>query len=321
MKIAIVQLGRIGDLVLVTSAINLIKSKYPDAEIDFIVGQNNAEIVKNNPNISRVLIFYKNPIKLIPFIFRLKNRLYDYYVDVKDHHSTESNILARLANAIIKVGFNYKDGKLFDISIPSDKENINLHFVKRIEKIFELIDISPLDKPNRPNLFIPQISKECIENYLKTNKIINYILINISASVANRMWGEENWIEFINFIKVQYKELIIIISDARHSEQAKNIANQTKILHHPPTNLFNIFSLIINSKLLISPDTSLIHIASAFDTPAISLTNNIPFNIVKFAPLSTINEIVFPNSNEKIYVPDISVEQVKEAFIKVIEKI
>ena len=319
MKIAIVQLGRIGDLILATAAINLIKNKHPNAEIDFIVSKSNAKIIENNPNISRIVVFDKNPIKLIPFIFKLKIKLYDYYVDIKDHYSTESKIIAGLSNAIIKVGFNGKK-KVFDIPIRSDKENINLHFLERIDNIFSFLEVEPLGKSNRPNLFISNASREYIKNYLSENKIEKYILINISASNNDKMWLEKKWIEFIDFVKMQTNSTIIIISDTKHFKSAENIAIRTNILHFPPTTLLNISALIRTSDLLISPDTSLIHIASTFDIPVISLTNNVDWSINKFAPLSPISEIILPES-DKIFVPFISVEQVKTAYLRVVQMI
>jgi ADP-heptose:LPS heptosyltransferase len=317
MKIAITQLGRIGDLVLATSAINIIKNKEPNATIDFIVGASNYHIIKNNPNISRILVLDKSPLKLIPFIFHLKRVLYDFYIDPKDHYSRESSILARLVNAVIKVGFN-DNKKIFDIGIPSDKDNINLHFIERLDNTFSLINFASLGKSNRPNLFIDNVSAENIKKYLEKNEIDKYLLLNISASRPDKMWLVDKWIEFINTIKVRHN--LIIISEAKHLKQAHNIVEQTGIKHFLPSTLSNIAALISNSKLLISPDTSLIHIASTFDIPVISLANNIPSNIVKFAPLSPINRVIFP-SFENLLVKDISIKQVIDAFDSICKEI
>jgi ADP-heptose:LPS heptosyltransferase len=94
---------------------------------------------------------------------------------------------------------------------------------------------------------------------------------------------------------------------------AENISQQTNILHFPPSSLGVVSALIMKANLLISPDTSLVHIASTFDISQITLANNSPAHLIKFAPFSTINRVIIPH-NDKKNVPFISVEQVLEKF-------
>ena len=313
MKIAIIQLGRIGDLVLLTSAVKSLKNKFPNSKIYFIAGKSNYSVLENNPDIEKVLIFDKNPIKLIPFLIKLKTIKFDYYIDPKDHFSTESNIIARTVNAKIKIGFNDKNrnSQNFDIGIASDLENQNLHFVERTSNILKHLDINSEENILRPSIFISPVEQKTVADFLHSKNISNFILVNISASDKSRMWQIEKWIELINSIK---KDKNVIVSSAPfHSETVEKICLKTNTVNFPASKLMIISALIARADLLISPDTSVIHIASAFDIPVISLTGNIRNNVIKFYPLSTKREVIFPK-NENETVEKIEVENVLKAY-------
>jgi heptosyltransferase III len=63
-------------------------------------------------------------------------------------------------------------------------------------------------------------------------------------------------------------------------------------LAFPSRSINDVVALVSQSKLVISPDTSVVHIASAFNVPCIALFHSLWWNVHKFAPLSTQKWIV-----------------------------
>jgi len=329
MKIAIIQLRRIGDLIIVTTAIKMIKQKFPNAKIYFIVSPSNYFVLNNNPEIEDILIFDKNPLKLLPFLIKLKSLNFDFYIDVKDHYSTESNILAFLVNAKTKIGFNSDTHKHnFDIGIPSAEQNINLHFIQRINNALKPLgidfsnDFQNIQNLPKPLIYLTVHSHTFVNNFLTNNKIKQFCLINISASSPSRTWSKTKWLNFINQLLASTAEQqFLLISSPQDIDIANEIMdninlnqiNSNLFIHFSPSPFEIICALISRANLLISPDTSLIHIAAAFDIPVIALTNNIPWNITKFEPLSTYSNIIFPKNINEI-VENIEIEQVLEAY-------
>ena len=291
MKICLVQLGRIGDMILMTPGIQMIKKTYPDAEIYFIAGPSNYFIVNNNPNVKETLIFDKNPLKLLKFIKKLRSINFDYYIDPKDHYSSESSLIAKLSKAASKIGFNDNKHKSFDISIPSSEDNIGLHFVERLRHCITYIT---KEEPElyKPEIFLEVQSIENVNNYIKNNNIKSFTVLNFSASNLNKMWEKDKWIDFIN--KTKHKENYVIISSAEHYNTIQDISKKTNILCFPPSDLNTISALISKAKLLITPDTSCVHIAAAFNIPVIALTCNVPWSVTKFKPLSSKNIMILP---------------------------
>ncbi|MDR0926404.1 MAG: glycosyltransferase family 9 protein [Ignavibacteria bacterium] len=309
MNVALVQLGRIGDMILVTSAIQPIRERYPDANIYFIAGHSNCNIVENNPDVRRVLVYDKQPLKLIRFLIQLRSLQLDYYIDPKDHFSHESYMLARVANATVKIGFNDATHHAFDVSVPSDAENFALHFVEKVANALHPLGIY---KAGRPQIVLDADAVVAVNSFLAKYIVGDkYILINISASNRTKMWSNAKWIGLIHSLQPLVSKPIVLSSAPDDASDASAICTATSIYHFPPSKLSLINVLVSRADLLISTDTSLVHIAAAFDTPVVALTKNIPWSIARFKPLSSKSQMVIPSIEDGV-IEELSVEEVLE---------
>jgi ADP-heptose:LPS heptosyltransferase len=52
--------------------------------------------------------------------------------------------------------------------------------------------------------------------------------------------------------------------------------------------------------LVVTLDTSVVHIASAFDVPQIALFPDVEWNLKKFRPLSSLSVVVQPEKGEMV---------------------
>lgn len=319
MKILIVILGKIGDMILATTMFKLIKEHLPDAEIHVLAGRHNFHLLKTNPNVDRIFIYEKTPRKIFEMFYNLKKQSYEYLIDPKDHFSRESLIFARIVKAKTKIGYNKPGQKNFDISVPNSQDNKFKHAVQRYMNALELINIPiPKDIP-RPELFSDDKSALYIREYLKKLNSKPYILINISASSETRIWNEDNWIELLNNFDGDYE--IIVSSIMADTFITKKLKDNIPHLHiFQSSTFFDIIELVKHSELVITPDTSLVHIASAFNKPILALFDDNDDNFYKFRPLSTIQEVV-RSSNPELGINGISVSDVKTDFSRIIYRI
>jgi len=97
-------------------------------------------------------------------------------------------------------------------------------------------------------------------------------------------------------------QIFIISYNKKHEELLKTtLAIIKKLRLFPQKNILDIASLIKTSDLLITPDTSLVHVASAFNKKVIGVYTN-PQAIKNWGPLSV---------DSKALVADSMVENVK----------
>ena len=84
-RILVCQLRQIGDVLLATPSIRLLKERYPDAEIDVLTEKKCVPVVENNPDVSRIWPIdkkaLKNPFKALRYYARIGQSGYDLIVD------------------------------------------------------------------------------------------------------------------------------------------------------------------------------------------------------------------------------------------------
>lgn len=328
MKILINQLGRIGDLILITPTIKILKECLPNSEIYFLAGDKNAPALIDNPNLSDIFTYHKNIKGIFKLISNLRKHQFDYYLDPKDHKSTESALLSKIIKAYIKIGCKNPKAN-FNIDINKIKNDDDIHFtdialagVKYIldnEKIYVDIHQTP-----KPDLYLNKNSNTYFNKFKVDNRIKDFILINISASNSNKMWILENWKSTIKHLLKHHlndRLSLVICSAPSEKQQANELINEFKnknIVYYKSNSINDIFSVVAHSKLLFTPDTSLVHIASSFSIPIIALYSGNDIFFDKFKPSFDENtaaksQIIRANAGDD-GIHTITIEQVKNSI-------
>jgi len=290
MKIMVVQLNRIGDLILLTPMLKVLKEKYPEGVIHFLSGRKNFDVADNHPLIDKTYMYKKDPVSVIKLIAQLRLNRYDIWIDPRDHESSEGNFLARMVNAKVKIGFNTPGSNTFTYSMKSDSELSGLHYSTRAMTALEHLDINSVN--NKPVLYVTPESEDYVNKFLSGSLIKNYYCLNISSNGPDRYWQPEKWIEFINSIDTKNNE-IVLISLPGDTDTAVHIGKKCGNAHvFNSRSIIDIFSLISRSEMIITVDTSIVHIASAFNKPILALYVNLQNFYSQYSPLSENYRVV-----------------------------
>lgn len=322
MKILIKQLGRIGDMICLSACFPLIKALLPEAEIDIITSKHNDIIVKSNPYINQTIKYDKSFINIFSTIRKIRSKTYDFYIDPKDHHSRESVIFSKIAKAHVKVGYNLPGKHTFDIPLDSSRQNSDLHFILRASKAFKVLGLEPnADNIPRPCLFASESaygkSRKFIDDSFGSNP---FYVINISANSASRKWQVHNWIELINNTDLKYKNIIISAMPDDYEDANQIITNAENAVLFKSKSIEDTFGIIEKAAMVITCDTSIVHISSAYNTPIIALYPGIRWNIKKFAPLSDKQCLIFADEGE-VDVNTIKSDEVVNSYYIFIQKL
>lgn len=316
MKVLFIQLGRIGDMILCTPAIHAIKEKYPDAEIDVLAGRHNTSIIENDPAISKVITYNKEPHKFAKTLFDVRKSKYDYLIDPKDHHSTESSLIARIARADIKIGLNTDNSNVYDLSIPYEADNKSLHYVEKCFRPLNELGIGmPVDIP-LPVLYSVPESDEYVKKFIGLESRQKAVF-NISASSERKMWHDELWIELFNSIYTNDMAIYLIYIPG-HKDHADKILKACPFIQEfHSRSIADAVSLVKYSDFVITPDTSFVHISAAFDKPLLALYSGIDDFFVKFKPLNSRSAIIRADKGDP-GIRSIKPEEVQDAWKKLL---
>lgn len=306
-KILLIQLGTIGDLILATPFYEAIADKFPNDDIEIICSTQNYFVLKHNPRISKIHVFNKNWLKVASLIFKLQKTKYEYYIDPKDHISSQSKLFGKLIRAKTKIGFDTK-GKIFDVQIPSF--NKEMHFTDIIFQAGKSIGITKTDNTLPvifPNLKIDgDIQKRISERPTVT--------LNISASKKSKLWELDHWKKLIQMLPKDFQYFLSYAPSEK--QEAKDLLNlYPNLIDLNSKSLFDVISLVKYSQIVLTIDTAVVHIAAAFDKPLVGLFGGIDREFVKFAPLSSVKKVL-RNPQGKDGVNEIAPERVYNEFME-----
>ncbi len=298
MKILVVQIGKIGDMVLTTPLFRGIHRNFPGARIHVLASRRGAPVIRDNPNIGKIMIYRKNPASLLALFVKLRCMRYDFLIDPKDHFSTESALLARMSAANIKVGFNRPGDKVFSRSLPAQEEHGAMHAAARNLLPLTLMGI-PGISDKRPELFADTaLEAEIRERYAVHDG--QTILLNISAGDACRLWEEAKWPLIARFCREKGFRVLLAFqpSDGTVARRILEQAPETHLFHSK--SIREMIALVPLMRLVVTPDTSVVHIASAFNVPQVALFPPVEWNLNKFRPLSDSSVVLQPGEGERI---------------------
>lgn len=288
--ILFIRLNRIGDALITTPLLSLIK-KNTNHKI-YVVASNYNYFVFSSKIVDNVIVYDKKKITLFKLI-RLINKLKpDVIIDLHDDVSTTVSFILAFSKAKYKIGFNKVNRKLYNYIIEKP-DSSKTHVVERLLHFTKIFNIKYTKEEIRVFYYIDEKALEKINNYLLTNKLDNYfkIGINISAGSEARFWGIKNYKELITEITKYSQIKVIILCSPNDIEKAEQISNGLFPIFYD--NSFENFSAMISKlNLLITPDTSAVHIASAFNVPVFGLYVKYNTNDMIWSPYNTEFECV-----------------------------
>ncbi|MBI5402616.1 MAG: glycosyltransferase family 9 protein [Ignavibacteriae bacterium] len=315
-KVLVVQVGKIGDMILTTPLFSGLKKIFPQSEIYVLTSKVNNEIAERDPDVTGTIIYKKNFISVLKLISKLKKIKFDYWIDTKDEFSSTSKTLLKFGKFEKSLGFNTKEN-LFGISLKD--------FVKGTHTVD--INLSPVAYFNNeidlkqfiPRINIPEAVRDKIKNIFGSTDR-KKILINISAGAENRYWKTEKWLELMHSIDTGND--IYMISDFKDRHLAEKIEKNYKsgnLTYIHAASIFEVAEIVKSSDVIVTPDTSIVHIASCFNKPIVAMFHNVEWVLQRYAPLSETSRVII--SKEKDSISDVKVSDVVSALKEIILQI
>ena len=279
MKILIIHTAFIGDIVLTTPLLRKIKDIYPKSEVFYVTTPAGAEILKNNPNINKIIRYDKKGIdrgvkNFLKLSKKLKNEKFDLVLT--PHRYFRSSLLTWLTRAPERIGYkNAVGSNLFTRKIPYDTTK------HEVEKLLD---------------FLPEKNKKRyeIEIYPEDNQVISekkIITIAIGSKWFTKRWPIEYFNELIEKL-LSYKNIEIILVGGKEEVNLNiDLAQYCKDLRGK-TSLLQLANILKNSDIVVTNDSSPIHIASAFNKPHIIAIFGPTTKNLGFFPWSQNSEVI-----------------------------
>jgi ADP-heptose:LPS heptosyltransferase len=277
-SIAILAQEKLGDCVLLTPLIRKLRQAYPALEIHIIAfSRASAEFFMNDTAITAVHLAKKQPVR---YFREVLSRKFDLLFNTKDHPSTHFLLQSVLIPARFRVAHrNPFHESIYDRLIDME---FHTHMALKNCALLSMLGISANTEQCRPSL-PPMPIPDALEAFLGEIDNAAPVGINISAGEPNRLWTEEKWKQLIGRFP---DKRFLVLSGPEKTEEKQRLEQSCKnVIASPPTrNLYEASCIVARLRLLVTPDTSMVHVASSTGTPVAGLYREAPQDISRFGP-------------------------------------
>ena len=297
--------GKIGDMVVNSLMFREIKKVYPNIKIGVVARGAAIDIIKDNPNVDKIYEYHKDRKKIKKLALKIKEEKYDLMIDFSEMLRVNQMMLINLCRARFNMGLDRKEWKLFDLSIESGKdfkwtEHITKRYLAYLVKLGlkkENIDISY-------DIYLKNEKKyEAFFNKIKENK---KIILNPYGASKHKSFSIETLENIINYLKNKDTAIILTYFGDKYKE-LEFLEKKYKYVYIPKKieSILDTAILIKKSDYVISPDTSIVHIASAFNKKMITVYppkgGKYGVDHLVWAPKSEYNKVIFCKDKIGIY--------------------
>jgi ADP-heptose:LPS heptosyltransferase len=265
MKILIIRFSSIGDIVLTTPVIRCVRKKYPDASIYFLTKKKFEGIVNSNPNLNKVLTLEDDLMELIE---EIKEEQFDHVIDLHNNLRT-----LRIKQALKGVPF-HSVNKLNTQKWIYTSFKINLlpkvHIVDRYLETTKYLGVT--NDGNGLEYYIPERDR-VHEDDLPMSHSHGFIAVAIGAAHTTKKLPLSKLQEMCNAISYP----IVLLGAKEDFNNGEEIAASDTVKVYNACGKFSLnesADILKRSKLVISHDTGLMHIAAAFHKMVFSVWGN-----------------------------------------------
>ena len=272
-RLLLLRQDRLGDVLVSVPVIRALRRRFPGAAIDMLFSRTNYGVRQAVQSyLDRAWRYDKTPASALRLIHAFRGARYDAVVDLMDNPSTNSQLVARWCGARYRVGIRHARSGHYTHAVPLlDQQRV--HIVERIAQLLLPFDIDPERVPL--DLEYPLSAADtarALERLGPSDRPLR-LGVNISGSSTARYWGVENFIACLRWMQSFDPRFAIFVGGA--PDYAKDIAaivTATGATVIPALTSFHEFAAMFRDfDLLLTPDTSVLHLGAAWKIPTVGL--------------------------------------------------
>lgn len=278
-RLLVTRTDRIGDLVLTTPLFKALREKFPQARIAALVFLEHREIVENNPYVDEVILYDKKGNEKglwgqLRFSQMLRSKQFDAVIHA--HGTNRMHLAAWFAGISRRIGYTRRAAWTLTHPYRYNKKEGQK---QEAEYLFELLEPLGVIPPKEIETFFPVTERavRSLENLLLFHKVppgLPWIVLNPSASDVTKMWPAERFAALVTQIGTDRPFVFFAIGTAKDRALIQKLRQGTAV---PVIDLSGRLSLgmlgalLKKASLLVSNDSGPVHIATAVDTPVVSI--------------------------------------------------
>ena len=275
-NVLLIQLKRIGDLILTTPAIAALREKFTDASISLVVSAAVKELLPAIAGIDKVYEVRGKTDDALDWI-ALSLGKFDYCLDFT--RNDRSAFLTFLSGARKRITSDHPNLRT-KLRARSYNEFVEapVGFLHTVD--YHLALLKPLGIENASRAIRLQLPEETVAKADELLRAANvgpeFVCFHPGSARAEKFWEAARWAEAIDHCARATGMTCVLTGGRSSMEQSQIAAIKAAAKSNPidlsgKTNLLTLAALVRKARLLVTVDSAPMHFAAAWDTPQVVL--------------------------------------------------
>jgi len=269
--------GLIGDVFVRIALLEAIKARFPGSKMTVVVDPASIVALENHPAIDEVISFsrkkkpfYQYVTTVLRNVSILRRRKFDLCINL--YSGGSSPLITRLINARLRLGFNHskalRKANNVQVDHPSLCDNWTLAFGTMLEPL------GILNIRQGTSYYCHPESQDFAKQWL-ADKPDKTLIINLGAGADEKIWSIDKFVLLAKMIQDRYGYHPIVLTNPGQSELVDDFASEaTGKLNYsilPLEKFSNVAAIIECAGLIITGDTSIMHLAFGLKCPTLGI--------------------------------------------------
>jgi len=307
MKIVVLCLAGIGDTLLATPMIRLLKKKFSESTIDvFVMYEGSKKILETFDfinNIVNIDFFSKGYIRTFLGLLKYRKK-YDLCITSYPANRLEYNVVSFIIGAKKRIAHDYEKKRSYYRSgafLQTDlvRQHYPDHNIKENLRLLNPLGIKAIKRDMKLSLPITENDLDYADSFMRGLSKRRY-LIGIHAGSGEtknfrmKRWPKDKFVQLINKLNKKYSSNIILFGGSNElrlmNNIPKNVVNKVVIFSE---DIMKVAALIKRCDLLISNDSGLFNLGAAVGVKLVGIFGPTDPRLVE--PLEVEHKIVTNN--------------------------
>ncbi len=278
----IIRLSAIGDIILTSPLVRELRAAYPHSKIDYLTKPAFKSLLLHSPYLDSIYTLQD-----------FKPEHYDYVIDFQNNMKSR-----KLSKGLGKKTFKYYKHNWKKFLLVHFKIDLLSHTLPVAERYKEDLKELEINDDGRGNeIFLSQEDEDFANERLNSN--VKTIAVCFGATHFTKRYPTERFVELMDQITAKTDANVMLLGGNDEIDAANKILQTASSKHRiedftGKTTLLQSAALLKHADVVVTNDTGLMHMASAFKKPIIAIFGS-SVREFGFAPYRTPNTIIEVN--------------------------
>jgi heptosyltransferase-3 len=268
-RILVTRLRYLGDVILTTPAVAALKSRYPEARIDYMTEETFAPVLRGNPHIDEIITTAGG---FLGTVARIRKRRYTAAIDL--FYNPRSAWLLYIACIPVRVGGARRwRRRLYThtFNVPRSIRSAVSHH------LYPLRILGVREKQSLPRIYMDDGERTAGRSFLeeKTGRSDGIVALHCGGTWQAKRWSPRNFSMLADMIRDRMGKRLLLITGPGEEGFVRAVMERSESNDHmvalPVMPIRSLASLLLHCDAIVANDGGVMHLSVALGRPTVGV--------------------------------------------------